>query len=260
MAISTGLTSRGRSIREREGSYPWFLLATLLPILVTPFTNLEGNLVQRLLLPLVADFLVIQSLRIMPGRSPGLRLVGGRRFYAASAIYAGVVMWIPFLTGHHAPHDLHGPVLGGICLFYLMTAARIIQLLAHLEGVNWRSLCLGAAGYVQLGLTAGQFATFMAVMRPGSFNIGRMLPGEELVERLNYFAFVTLGSIGYGDVLPATPTAEFLAVFLSIAGTLYVSLVIGLLLSRYINDRVDQMVGAEINGLEDPSLEQDGQS
>jgi hypothetical protein len=60
--------------------------------------------------------------------------------------------------------------------------------------------------------------------------------------------------------LPATPTAEFLAVFLSIAGTLYVSLVIGLLLSRYINDRVDQMVGAEINGLEDPSLEQDGQS
>jgi len=169
-------------------------------------------------------------------------------------------MWIPFLIGHHAPPFLHGPVLGGICLFYLLTAARIIQLLAHLEGVNWRSLCLGAAGYVQLGLTAGQIATFMAVMRPGSFDVGLMLPGEELVERLNYFAFVTLGSIGYGDILPATPMAEFLAVFLSVAGTLYVSLVIGLLLSRYINDRVDLMVGAELNGLEDPELDQQDQA
>lgn len=125
--------------------------------------------------------------------------------YINSRTQAAVVMWIPFILGHHAPAILHGPVLGGICLFYLLTAARIVQLLATLEGVNWRSLCLGAAGYVQLGLTAGQIATLMAVLRPGSFQVGAMLPGEELVQRLNYFAFVTLGSIGYGDVLPGPP-------------------------------------------------------
>lgn len=240
-----GLTVRGQRLREREHAYPWFLLATVLPILVMPFTNLEGNLLQRLLLPVVSDYLVIQSSRIMPAQTAGLRLVGGYRLYRLLSLYAGFVFWIPFLTGHHAPTLLHGVVLAGICLFYLLTAARIVQLLAHLEGVNWRSLCLGAAGYVQLGLTAGQLATFLAVMRPGSFAVGRMLPGEELVERLNYFAFVTLGSIGYGDVLPASPMAEFLAVLFSIAGTLYVTLVIGLLLSRYINDRVDIFVEGE---------------
>ena len=227
---------RGHQIRQREHQFPVFLLATLLPIVVTPFTNLEGNLLQRLLLPLVADFLVIQSLRIMPERLPGVRLIGGQRIYKGLGIYVAAAMWIPFVIGHHAPAILHGPVLGGICLFYLLTAARIVQLLATLEGVNWRSLCLGAAGYVQLGLTAGQIATFMAVVRPGSFQVGAMLPGEELVQRLNYFAFVTLGSIGYGDVLPASPQAEFFAVALSISGTLYVTLMIGLLLSRYIND------------------------
>jgi hypothetical protein len=68
-----------------------------------------------------------------------------------------------------------------------------------------------------------------------------MLPGEELVERLNYYAFVTMGSIGYGDVLPVTPLAEFYAVVVSLAGTLYVSLMIGLLLSRYINDQAKAM-------------------
>ena len=64
-----------------------------------------------------------------------------------------------------------------------------------------------------------------------------MLPGEALVERLSYFSFVTLGSLGYGDVLPATAVAESLAVLLSITATLYITLMIGLLLSRYINSR-----------------------
>jgi hypothetical protein len=161
------------------------------------------------------------------------------------AVIAALVVWIPFVIGHHAPPILHGPVLALICLFYLLTAIRVVQVLARIEGVNWRSLCLGAAGYVQLGLTAGQLATFLAVIRPGSFAVGRMLPGEEMVERLTYFAFVTLGSIGYGDVLPSSPMAEFLAVLLSIAGTLYVTLVIGLLLSRFINDRIELLVETE---------------
>ena len=39
--------------------------------------------------------------------------------------------------------------------------------------------------------------------------------------------------------------AEFLAVLLSIAGTLYVTLVIGLLLSRFINDRIELLVETE---------------
>ena len=236
------LTLRGRQIREKEDRFPWFLLATLLPILTTPFTNLEGNLLQRLLLPVVTDFLIVQSLRISPRGINGIRLIGWNRLYQGLGIFVALVVWIPFLIGHHSPAFLHGSVLGSICLFFVLTAARIIQLLAHLEGVNWRSLCLGAAGYIQLGLTAGQIATFIEVLKPGSFDVGIMLPGEELLERLNYFAFVTLGGIGYGDVLPTTPLAEFFAAGLNIIGTLYVSLIIGLLLSRYINDRVDAMV------------------
>lgn len=245
MAESFNLSRRGRLIHERKQYFPWFLLATVLPILVSPFTNLEGNLWQRLLLPIAADFLVLQSVLICPRPVQRLRLAGGYYPYRMIAVIAALVVWIPFVIGHHAPPILHGPVLALICLFYLLTAIRVVQVLARIEGVNWRSLCLGAAGYVQLGLTAGQLATFLAVIRPGSFAVGRMLPGEEMVERLTYFAFVTLGSIGYGDVLPSSPMAEFLAVLLSIAGTLYVTLVIGLLLSRFINDRIELLVETE---------------
>ena len=48
------VTSRGLQIQKKQRLFPWFLLATLLPILVMPFSNLEGNAAQRLILPLAA--------------------------------------------------------------------------------------------------------------------------------------------------------------------------------------------------------------
>lgn len=48
---------------------PWFyqfLLATLLPLLVMPFTNLDGNLIQRVLLPLSTLWMVLVLVRIVP--------------------------------------------------------------------------------------------------------------------------------------------------------------------------------------------------
>ena len=238
---SSMTSSSADQVHRREHVFGWFLLATLLPILIMPFSNLAGNLLQRTLLGLVTLHLVVQSLRLMPKPVPGMNLLGGSHFYRALGVCTVIAMLVPVFLGHHSKGWMHALILGGISVFYFLTAVRVVQILAMVEGVNSRILCLGAAGYVHLGLTAGQFATFLEVIKPGSFSLGAMLPGEELVERLNYYAFVTMGSIGYGDVLPVTPLAEFYAVVVSLAGTLYVSLMIGLLLSRYINDQAKAM-------------------
>jgi voltage-gated potassium channel len=240
--ISQSLTPNGALIQGVETRFPWFLLGTLLPILAMPFTNLDGNLAERMCLPLVGLNLVVQSLRIMPARSSGLKLLGSKRLYSGLGLIAAIAAWLPFLLGPRTPTFIAILVLTGLCSFYLFTAVRILQILAQVEGVGARTLCLGAAGYVHLGLSAGQLATLMQVINPSNFSLGPMLPGSEVIERLTYFAFITLGSIGYGDVLPATPEAEFFAVCVSITGTLYMSLIIGLLLSRYINDQTQKLV------------------
>lgn len=227
-------TSIGERLQTREPWFFQFLLATLLPILVMPFANLEGNAVQRLLLPISAAWLAFVAVRIMP---VDLLSVGKWRpfsWYRLLALLCVVVMWIPFVIGHHSSHQWHVPILAIISGFYLMTAAGVVLMLSQVTRVNEAVLCLGAAGYVHLGLTGGQLATALEVLQPGSFSLGRMLPGEELVQHLSYFSFVTLGTLGYGDVLPATALAESFSVLLSIVSTLYVTLMIGLLLSRYI--------------------------
>jgi len=230
-------SSIGDRIQRREPFFGWFLLATLLPILVMPFTNLEGNAIQRLLLPVSTLWLVLLSLRIMPRDLLRWRGWSLTALYRVLGVLCVAVMWLPFVLGHHAGHQWHVPILSVITGFYLSTTVGIVLVLAQVKRVNEAVLCLGAAGYILLGLTGGQLATALEVLSPGSFSLGRMLPGEELVERLSYFSFVTLGSLGYGDVLPATAVAESFAVLLSVTATLYITLMIGLLLSRYIESR-----------------------
>jgi hypothetical protein len=233
------MNTSGSRTRSREKYFPWFLLATLLPLLVMPFTNLEGNALQRLLLPFTALYLVVMALQIVPEEAFRLGKRSLLPIYRLLGILCALVMWLPMIRGHHVPHAWHFPILAVISAFYGATAIMILLILSKVDRVNERVLCLGAAGYIHLGLTGGQFATALEVLRPGSFSLGHMLPGEELVERLSYFTFVTLGSLGYGDVLPKTAVAESFTVMLSLSGTLYVTLMIGLLLSRYIASEIE---------------------
>jgi hypothetical protein len=61
---------------------------------------------------------------------------------------------------------------------------------------------------------------------------------------LNYFAFVTLTTTGYGDIHPVTAQTQMVCVLVAIAGTVYLAMVMGLLISRYtardVEDQLDR--------------------
>lgn len=224
-------------IEARERQFPLFLLSTILPLMALPLANLQGNVIARFGLPLAVDLLNLQSLRAMPPWQSHWAGLEVNRIYQGLAVLGAINVWIPFLIGHQVPNGVRVVFVLIRAVFFVMTAARIIQVLANSKRVNSRILSLGAAGYIHLGLTAGQLATMMQLIDNDSFRLGAMSSGEELLSRLSYFAFVTIGTLGYGDVVPASPIGESFVVLLSISSTLYVSLLIGLLLSRYISFR-----------------------
>ena len=49
---------------------------------------------------------------------------------------------------------------------------------------------------------------------------------------INDFAFVSLTSVGYGDIVPVMPSTKMASVGLSVAGPFYISVVMGVLISR----------------------------
>ena len=237
MKVSAPLRLSAEAIRARERQFPLFLITALLPIGVFPFANLDGTVLERLALPLAVTLLVLESLRAMPEWVARIGQFKVNGIYRWLGIISAMVVWWPLLVGHRPLFLAHVLVVAIRALFYSLTAVRIIQVLANCDRVGVRTLCLGAAGYVHLGLTAGLLATVLQMVDPDSFNLGATVLHEELMARLSYFAFVTLGSLGYGDVVPASPIGESFAVLVSISSTLYLSLLIGLLLSRFISSQ-----------------------
>ena len=51
---------------------------------------------------------------------------------------------------------------------------------------------------------------------------------------LMYFSFVTLCSLGYGDILPVTPAARMLATAEAIVGQFYLAIFVARLISLYL--------------------------
>jgi hypothetical protein len=121
-----------------------------------------------------------------------------------------------------------------LSLFFLATSLRLVRLLARVPRVNGLVMAGAAAGYLHLGLTGGVLATATQVLVPGSFSLGAAASHQLLLDRLTYFSFVTIAGVGYGDVLPSNAVGERFVILLSVASTLYVALLVGLLLGRFI--------------------------
>ena len=54
--------------------------------------------------------------------------------------------------------------------------------------------------------------------------------------RINYYAFVCLTTVGFGDITPNLPLSRIISVCTAIAGPLYLAVVMGVLISRYTGD------------------------
>lgn len=90
--------------------------------------------------------------------------------------------------------------------------------------------------YIILGMFYAHIYTILDWFHPESFAL--QVPERESASHFIYFSFVTLATLGYGDITPKTEFAQRLAITEAIMGQFYGSLVVAYLLSVYISDRI----------------------
>jgi hypothetical protein len=72
---------------------------------------------------------------------------------------------------------------------------------------------------------------FLESFHPGSFSIVENST-DDLVD-FNYYSFVTLTTVGYGDILAITRAARALSIFEAITGQLYLAIMISRLVGMH---------------------------
>jgi hypothetical protein len=62
---------------------------------------------------------------------------------------------------------------------------------------------------------------------------------------INYYAFVCLTTVGFGDIKPMLTLSRMVSVATSIAGPLYLAAVMGVLIGRFANNLERTIVESE---------------
>ena len=134
----------------------------------------------------------------------------------------------------------HVSFLSNILFFDLIVVLFILQI-ARAKTVTPQVIMESINGYLLLGMSFSILIALVSVIDPNAFSFkhlaGQMNPSISYVSNYIYFGFVTLSTLGYGDVVPLTPAAKSLAIFTSISGQMYVAIIIAALVSKYLGQK-----------------------
>jgi len=129
------------------------------------------------------------------------------------------------------------------CLFLLLIVGSMVRYIARTDKVDTAVIVSSVNGYLLLGvlwsllLYSAYFLEFriMSVEQPIIF------PGEGPPDYhdLIYFSFVTLTTLGFGDITPVSPLSRAVTLLISISGQFYMTLLVALLVGKYLGRKKD---------------------
>ncbi len=95
------------------------------------------------------------------------------------------------------------------------------------------------SGYISLGLVGFFVCLTIEIYHPNSFQglYGDFGPNNEMNDRLMYFSYVTLMTIGYGDITPFTALAQKASILIGLAGQFYLMIITAIVVGKYINQK-----------------------
>jgi len=126
-------------------------------------------------------------------------------------------------------------------LFFLIIVFSLIIQIAQSHEVKAVAILGSIAGYLLLGLVYSIFITIIIRNDPGAYS---NLPPDMLQNNNGidvsfplYYSFVTIASLGYGDICPVTPLTRSLATFIAVSGQFYVAIIVALLVGKFSAQR-----------------------
>ncbi len=121
-------------------------------------------------------------------------------------------------------------------LFYILVTLEIIKQVWKAPFVN-KNVVIGLmSGYICLGLIGFFIFSGIEMSVPNSFN-GFPMGEENLVDRassLLYFSYITLLTIGYGQIVPVTAIGQKAVILVGLSGQFYIVILTAVVVEKYI--------------------------
>ena len=115
----------------------------------------------------------------------------------------------------------------------LIAAGGALRFAFGASSVDRQHVDAALSAYLLAGVFFGNFYWVLEQIQPGTFTFaGDFSPNSAI-----YFSFVTLATIGYGDIVPRTDVARGLAIVEGVGGQLFLAVLIARLVSLYASGK-----------------------
>lgn len=242
-------------------SYLQLLVVLLAVMLVLPVIEVKSDLLNNIILSLFFLLFLLAGMKvaITKGVAPrrpfykwavkGTILIAFAADVAQSAIYALRGGRKDIVFELEPLHQLTGPSfwlqllnLVAVAGYALLTIFLIIMIVRDLfSGTRVRlNKIFGAiVAYLLLGIFWSFLYTTLELVEPGAIVRG---DGTAIISyaEASYFSFVSLCTVGYGDIVPRSHLAMVLSNLESVAGQLYLAILVARLVSLYTSPKREQ--------------------
>lgn len=193
--------------------------------------------------PLVSDLVLMQSLldvfllAILWGcvhassvsRPVKLALISLAGVVVASGLF---VDW----TAHAGVYLVSA--FAGLVFFASVTVLLVREVFLRMQRADAETVFTAINAYLLLGLTFAFAYMVIDVLVPGSFDHEQILMGDanERFESFVYFSYVTLTTLGFGDITPRSLEAGAFVYTEAMLGQLYLAVLVARLVGMYRSD------------------------
>jgi hypothetical protein len=195
------------------------LLFTLVAGPVSAALRFGGGLIELFL----AANLLMAVIPVAKGRTRSL-LIGG----------VAVLLTARLATAWLVHPALSAIALGMWTVVALGAAAAALRFAMQSRAVNAEHLYAALSAYLLAGVFLGLLYWVLQQLWPSTFVTAT---GEFSRTSAVYFSFVTLATLGYGDIVPRSDLARGLAVVEGIGGQLFLAVLVARLVSSYVREK-----------------------
>jgi len=202
------------------------LLILILSLLVlTPF--LDGIIEARILMDvfLTAIFIFIIN---------SIRLKRSQTIIASVLVLPLIVAtWSTYFVEIN-PLSLLTKIFGA--LFFSYAAINILRIIVKSEKVTRETIFAEIVAYLLIALMWAFLYMILERVSPGSFSFPEKGFRNESM-RFEYFSFITITTLGYGDITPVTDKATALALIEAVVGQIYLVVLVAWLVGMHVSQK-----------------------
>jgi len=211
-----------------KNNFTYLLVALLVMLLGVPLAHdlslASGPLIKALMFSLLL-IIGIWSLK------------GGGRYYTAGMTFVVAGVMLNILALNSDSSVLYYSSFAALVGFLLIAIAFTVRQVVFGTEITINRLVGAVCVYLLFGTIWAVTYSLVDAVSPGS--LAGIVPqaGGGWNSEWLYFSFVTMTTLGYGDILPVSATASALAYLQAVFGQFYVAILVAGLVSAYISNR-----------------------